>query len=862
MATDVTTTTAVTPQSLLADWANDQDHWIRALVSEVIANQQQLTEERIQHYYELLLSEKQLSDVDPTTVPPLQPTATIPETKEHLSLSSLDNIQNVNKLASGQHIQFNPSLTVFFGENGTGKSGYVRILKRLASVRTAETVLPNIHLRNSSLTPKATITYNTGTTQHTVDWNNESGLHPFTLIDAFDARSTQLHLDQDLDYVYTPRELSLFEYVHDAVQDVKAKLHAAILMAKPDGNPFRPKFDKNSSVYTLIDTLGASTDLDQLRELAQVTSDEEKSLQTLRDKVNALNSNTPQTRLQLAKADKALYEQANRVFSTIADFNRPTYQTALTNLLAANARYDEATKTAFSDIQAKGVLTDAWNAFIQAGENYLVQTEQPDYPLADSSCIYCQQPLTAAALDLVKKYRDFSNNELKRALDDAKRKLIEHARPLQALRIGQLQTELETRLAAIDDHDSEQAKLLKHCIILAGKAVLFVDSATNNKPLPPEDPKQELGQANGSLAKELTDLDSLLDALQTEVQEREEALAKLSVQLHDLEARLILKDLLPSLRTHVQNAKWVDRADGVLTRFKPLLKSLTNSSKLASEDVLNSNFELLFIEECKRLRAPDVNLEFPGRQGKPIRRKLLDNDHKLSEILSEGEQKVIALADFIAEALMRQKATPVIFDDPVTSLDYRRLHEVVDRIVKISSTRQVIVFTHNIWFTMELLSRFEKNAEDCFYYDVSDGTNEVGIVSRARHPRADTFKQLKGDINRLIQDAGTATGPTQNALIERIYEYIRDICEVIVESDLLKGVTQRYQPNVMMTKLPQIQGERLQAAINKILPVYDKACRYIRSHSQPLETLSVRPSLDELMEDWNSILDARKSYLQ
>jgi wobble nucleotide-excising tRNase len=58
---------------------------------------------------------------------------------------------------------------------------------------------------------------------------------------------------------------------------------------------------------------------------------------------------------------------------------------------------------------------------------------------------------------------------------------------------------------------------------------------------------------------------------------------------------------------------------------------------------------------------------------------------------------------------------PVIFDDPINSLDYKRLAEVVDRIAVLSETRQVIVFTHNIWFTTELLARFEKRPQDCSY---------------------------------------------------------------------------------------------------------------------------------------------------
>ena len=56
---------------------------------------------------------------------------------------------------------------------------------------------------------------------------------------------------------------------------------------------------------------------------------------------------------------------------------------------------------------------------------------------------------------------------------------------------------------------------------------------------------------------------------------------------------------------------------------------------------------------------------------------------------------------------MGGSSAPLIFDDPVNSLDHRRLKEVADRIAALVATRQVVVFTHDIWLATELLARFE-----------------------------------------------------------------------------------------------------------------------------------------------------------
>lgn len=230
-----------------------------------------------------------------------------------------------------------------------------------------------------------------------------------------------------------------------------------------------------------------------------------------------------------------------------------------------------------------------------------------------------------------------------------------------------------------------------------------------------------------------------------------------------------------------------------------------------------------------------------------------------SKVLSEGEQKVIGLADFLAEAGLRLSPAPIVFDDPVNSLDYRRIHEVADRIARLAADRQVIVLTHNIWFATELLSRFEKKKDRCTYYGITDEPGK-GHVVPGSHPRWDTVSKTSGKINQLIEAAKAAEGAVQDALIENAYSTMRGWCETVVETELLAGVTQRYQANVMMSKIDQIKGNHLQAAFDVIGPLFHKACRVTEAHSQPLETLSVRPTLSDLEADWAAVQAARKAY--
>ena len=140
--------------------------------------------------------------------------------------------------------------------------------------------------------------------------------------------------------------------------------------------------------------------------------------------------------------------------------------------------------------------------------------------------------------------------------------------------------------------------------------------------------------------------------------------------------------------------------------------------------------------------------------------------------------------------------------------------------------------------------------------------DRIGAVARGSHPRTDTFNDRKKRIQHLIDEAKKASGETRQALIEKGYEELRGACEIVVEKDLLKGVTERYRPNVRMTVLHQIRADRLPAAVQGITPVFEKCCRMIASHSQPLTTLGIRPTLEGLELDWGTLRATREEYLK
>ena len=81
------------------------------------------------------------------------------------------------------------------------------------------------------------------------------------------------------------------------------------------------------------------------------------------------------------------------------------------------------------------------------------------------------------------------------------------------------------------------------------------------------------------------------------------------------------------------------------------------------------------------------------------------------------------------------------------------------------------------------------------------------------------------------------------------YSDIRSWCELIFEEGFLRGAIRRYEPNIRFTMVPQINPE-FTNELQKVYSLFEKACRYMTGHSQPIETLNTKPTREEFNEDF------------
>lgn len=851
MTVPVVSQTRPDPRGMLREWANSSDEWVRHIVRHVLDGGGPLGDEEELTSYELFRQEKAFDD---RVLPSEEPLATMEsqeEAVEPLTLTSLSAVTGVNALVEGSVIEPHEGLTILFGENGTGKTGYSRIFKGLAASRTADVILGNI----TSPTPQeqsALVSYMLGGQSKTYQWAGKQGVAPFTRMSIFDSPSVSFHVDDDLEYVYTPAALALFNHVIAGIKSVQKHVDQAVQNLKSGSTGILSRFPRGSSVYPLIETLGAATDLEHLRAVADPDKDVDIRLADLRRTVAALEADTISADIKVQQRIERVLTQIVVAAKVVASFNLIAYEQELEILAGLEQDYRTFRTALFEAADLPAEPDETWSEFVEAGENYKEHLTELGAHDADR-CLYCRQELSESALALVGKYSEYLEDKITADISASKARFTALAAPLVSAETNDVaafanehsdrndkppfQDELERTLAALstlNDVVQSRAKAEQALIETAAEDLVKLKVA-------------------------LSTTTQLLGELKEKADTRSETLAASKKSLIELEAAAELTKSWTLIESHVRNAKQADRLILLAKPMPGLLRGVTSMAKTASDQMINESFDTLFGEECAALRAPSLNVEFVGRQGRAQRRKVLNGKHKPSKVLSEGEQKVIAMADFLAEARLSGINAPVIFDDPVSSLDHRRIREVAQRVTSLAETTQVIVFTHDIFFASTLLTLMEATKR-CSYFHITDEDGK-GQINRATGPRWDSLSNIRTKINETIQTARSQQGDSRAALVRTGYDWIRAWCEVFTETELLQGVTQRYQPNVRMTNLPKIKAEALPAAVETVNRIFEEACRYIDGHSQPLASLSVSPTFTGLEAHWAELSQARSTYL-
>ena len=773
-----------------------------------------------------------------------------------LTLNTIHSIENVNALESGQSIDINKNLTIIYGNNGSGKSGYIRMLNNAFNTRGDKTLIGNVFNSENNGEPKCKFIFQTTTEPYEKEFPKDKDSFEFSQFTAFDTHSVKIHLDNDNQLNFVPTGFEFFEDIEILFEELKTKLIHEIQENRPRNN-FIIHFKNENQIKNVVLNLGTNTDIEELSLLSDFSQADTNQLEEINIKIAELKALNIQSKiegfeqLQLELNHFILNQQS--IIDLLSAENVQNY----INLISRYHQLKELSKEQgiknLEEYEIEIIGSSEWRDFILASKNYadVIEKQRQDgfsYPKEEDNCLFCLQPLSEKENLLIQKYWQFLISEVEKEIIKVTLKIKQVLSVLENLK-SVIFDETTNLFSYLNSKDPELATkwktIAKKCEDSRQNIIKNLKNINNDLPAYFfEDNANEFNQFTILLKQEK----DVLFAKNTP-----EEIATLTIQSNYLSDKYLLSILLPDILKFIEKHKWSSNAEQNLGALKT--NSITSFQGALFAKHITEKYTEKFNEECKTLNAPMV-IDIVQQNSKlKTFRKLQIAKQTASQILSEGEQRAISLADFLAEVQLNTKNTGVVFDDPVTSLDHHRREVIAERLVKLSVSKQVVIFTHDISFLSKLTS-YAKTIEDLSITitSIRKFGNTIGIIKPElpwiAQKISDRTKYLRNDIVKLKRLVKEGEEDEYNKSVKGWYGLLREAWERCVEERLFKGAIERFSGEVHTKPLSKIEiTAELVSMINEGMT---QSSKWV--HDQAMGLNPVIPNIAKVEEDFNKIL--------
>ena len=845
----------------IEEWLRSLPVWMQHVAADFFAPNEEPQEIQEDHYWKLAENEatgesvRRPEQIEVERLLPLASTG-------GFRIKEIGSVIGVNRISSDQPLKFSGTgITVVYGYNGTGKSGYVRLIKRIAGIPSQGKLLPDVFTKGG---PPGSCKLSTSEGEHS--WKSgDMPIPDIAGVQVFDEEAANRYRVDEYSLSYEPPVLGVFDSLISMADELRRRANEEIRMAVSAlpqfPQPYRESesyrkwrnVDRHLSLETVIQDFSWSKEDEEALNHATnqrglYGSDEHvRKQKSLLDSMNAL-------RVKLQSQVEMISDER------VAELDRISSETSSLKRLSS-AQAQELMDKAY----LAGLVSDEWWQLWQSAKAYSEDRAYigQGFPNVGEGarCVLCQQELDEDAAVRLQSFHGFVEGDLKSRYSKAVLHLASRKPDVRTwmsqddvlIQCRQVMSEVEAKQlsSGYDDYVRERALLLQ-------------EADANDNIAPYEEPM---------LLSRLADLILELEVNIRTLEGPEAQAQKLILgrQISELQARKWASEQVGAITREIDRLKRVH----VLQRTKSLLDTtdLTNEKKRLAEEMTLGDVRARFTMECATLCTKVLSVDLraaKGDKGKVLTKVTL-KDAKISaeatSVLSEGEQRAVALAAFLADSGSMDNAAPFIFDDPVSSLDHRYESRVAERLVALSKARQVVVFTHRLTFANAIKEASEKNGlEPDLVYMASIGNKcgrplqewpfkESGLNSRVSKLVQDSVPELR----RLLgQDDLDGLRDAQ----EKTSARLRECVEQSVEYKLCGGVVQRFSKEIRTKdRLPSLSI----VTIEDCRLLDDLMTRYSYDvHLQPDERPYVLPEVEQIIGDiqalaaWIKGFDERK----
>jgi recombinational DNA repair ATPase RecF len=679
-------------------------------------------------------------------------------------LDQLSGFANFKLLEDTLEVSFKKRITLIFGANSSGKSSLCESLKVLATPEPPNRPLHNVRAAGAAI---PTFRYKFKSDAGLQAWTPAVGYGPRrTTVKYFDTAIAISNVKNAIEpgrvILLIPFNLHIFEWAKALTTKFREVLQQAQL-----GNSIkliqaleaiRIEFAKfKGRPLAIIDDSTVAVLPSQIKLSEGFT--EQKLLNEKQAAAAALEKAASEEGLKLLKAEHRELETVLTSLSTLL-----TSAAGLWTLEPVSKAKSLATKQLEQEVLAKALIPkdgtlDDLLALLRAASTLCKIDEA-----AGHACPLCKRDLGAPEVDLFKRYHYLLAGELEKDITGLKSDLATAG-------------ELATAVGKVDRKAWDKCTTIQPDILTIAKtgSDLIVASCDISKE-PTAEAKAAFESLNTSAITWATQLESKKNAIEVAAKGREELvkqLAELRGEIEPLEYTQAIVERLVKLR---EAQRIVDEANfwsRELPAFTQVLKRITVKAKDAHEELVVADFEARLNKEYKALAEKDMAafgvMLAPKGADAAVTVLPQIGGKAIESVLSEGEQRVHALALFFAE-LETCPQSVLVFDDPISSFDYNYISNYCTRLRDFTQkhpARQLIVLTHNWEFFVQLqtsLNQAELNQhlsvqvlENCAVVaDYSENIDELkrnikDVLEAAGEPSKAKKEEIAGKMRRLIE---------------------------------------------------------------------------------------------------------------
>lgn len=791
------------------------------------------------------------------------------KTDRAVVIEAISKTKNINAIKDDSILGFGESgLTVIYGNNAVGKSGFTRVFKAACMCRDNEHVHGDVS-REETDEPAATITYKEAGVTKSYEWTQHASPDAsLKTVHIFDSKAARVYLTDENDVKYVPAGLDVFDKMADAFNKVKGVVDSKSAQQRASMVSLEALFGAypDTKAYELIQKLDEPATEKQIVAINKLGSEEEQEQAKLKKQITEKEANHPTKRQETLRLKWQRYARLNNM---MVGLKKKLKAEEVDAVLAARKKMHAAFKVAEAAQKQKfkseeylaGTGDNLWKSLWQAAKDYSENKAYPEHQFphteSGSKCVLCQRELDQ---DTGTKFTEFnafmadkSQGLAKTAKDEYGKKLTEFQEIDRVTE--EVANEAFAELESEEYPEREKLKLLLKELDDAHSKIVIE--------LKKEDENIQVERGKFDFAS-LDEFRKHLDAIAAEaknfgISKFNQALAEDKKRLAELESRVLLGkyevEIKKELGNHA-NLRLLKKAAGTtdtsrLSRKGGELKQryLVDSLKDTFNTELQSIYRDGLIVELQQAKT---------RYGVTYSEIVLSSataprtDLKPEEVMSESEQKVISLAGYFAELSLSPHTSAIVLDDPITSLDHFNIERIAKRIVQESSKRQVIVFTHNVVFASHLMDEADAQSVLMAAKTISK-MPQPGTVSEGLPWDAMPVKARVGWLRDKLQTLGAAhrNGEVDayNEGSEFFYKKLRETWERGIEEHLFANVVKRYKRDVETSRLRNVK------IIDTDYDVVDENMSRCSSfvHDSPGEDTVQIPTPDQLEQDLNKL---------